>query len=595
MTKASVEFMTEFNPDSLAEEISNMWVSWDNGRNQWLERVQEVTQYIYATSTKDTTNVKNPWSHSTHIPKLTQIYDTLGANYSASMFNRPDFFEFYGSDFESNTLRRKHAIKHYLMHKHNYNNFFQEMQKCLDDWVRAGNCFLRLEYVRQTVTDPGTELPIVTYEGPMPIRVSPNDIVFDYTAKNFQDSPKIIRAIMTRGEFLRKTKDNPDYDQAAIERAMEMYSRLAAYDGDHRRDELNRDAGFSDLLDAYRGGRVEVLDFVGDIYDPHGNVLHKDRLMTVLDRRFIIRDDQIDDYQGFMKIYHCGWRKRPDNLWAMGPLDNIVGMQYLINHLENARADGFDQMLAPDRVFKGQVEVEHDGPVTNYYIDDGEGDVKNLTPDGTVLRAETQIQMKELQMEASAGAPRQTMGFRTPGEKTAFEVQQLISAAQRIFQNKLEAFEKEFVNEILEGELELSVKNLNTYDTIKTLDTEIGLEAFMKISKEDLTARGRLKALGSSHFERRARLSQELQVFEQVLASDPGLAVHFPAQKRAKLWNEVLDLWEYDLYVPFGAIEEQLELQQATQAAQQVSDELAVAQDMMNEADVPAQGGFGVE
>ena len=43
----------------------------------------------------------------------------------------------------------------------------------------------------------------------------------------------------------------------------------------------------------------------------------------------------------------AGWRPRPDNLYAMGPLDNLVGMQYRIDHLENLKSDVFDQIAYP--------------------------------------------------------------------------------------------------------------------------------------------------------------------------------------------------------------------------------------------------------
>lgn len=592
MAKASVEMVQGFEQASLADEISMLVQQWNNGRSQWLERVKEVTEYVYATSTRETTNVKNPWSHSTHIPKLTQIYDNLGANYSAALFGRRDFFDFRAGDRESSTKNKTQGIVTYLRNKHEYSGFFPEMKKCLNDWVRTGNCFVRLDYVVETVIDPIGGGDIITYEGPKATRISPYDITFDYTARSFEESPKAVTAIMTRGELLRKIENSVDeYDQEQVEKALEFYSILAGWS----RAEINKHVqfnndGFSDYANHVTSGRVEVMDFMGDIYDPLEKKLYKDQLITVLDRRFIIRRQRMDNYQGFGKIYHSGWRKRPDNLWAQGPLDNLVGMQYLINHLENARADGFDQMLAPDRVLVGQVEIEHDGPITNYYIDDGNGSVNNLAPDGTVLQADTQIHLKELQMEAYAGAPRQAMGIRTPGEKTAFEVQQLMNAAERLFQNRIEDFEQEFVNPVLEGELELAVKNISGYDVAKTIDDDLGVEMFMEITKEDLTARGLLIAQGASYFERRARLSQELAAFSQILAGDPEMKLHYPAKARAQLWEEVLGFEQFNLYKPFGAIEEQLELMEVKQAAQGVADEIQAAGMTDNELQDQAAG-----
>jgi hypothetical protein len=40
----------------------------------------------------------------------------------------------------------------------------------------------------------------------------------------------------------------------------------------------------------------------------------------------------------------------------MGPLDNLVGMQYRIDHLENLKADVFDLIAFPPLKIKGYVE-----------------------------------------------------------------------------------------------------------------------------------------------------------------------------------------------------------------------------------------------
>ena len=123
-------------------------------------------------------------------------------------------------------------------------------------------------------------------------------------------------------------------------------------------------------------------------------------------------------------IFHVGWRDRPDNLYSMGPLDNLVGMQYRIDHLENLKADVFDQIAYPVLKIRGDVEDFDFEPNARIYLGD-EGDVGYLVPDSTALNADFQIQNIEAKMEMMAGAPREAMGIRSAGEKTAFEVNQL--------------------------------------------------------------------------------------------------------------------------------------------------------------------------
>lgn len=569
MAKASVE-LQGLEPHSLADNIVSLHSSWQNGRMVWLNRVKEVIQYVYATSTRETTNSKNPWSHSTVIPKLTQIHDNLGANYANALFGGRDFFNFSPGRLDDASLKKRTAIVNYLTTKHDYNGFKATMKKLLDDWVQTGNCFARVEYVRDTETDPRTKEEVIVYEGPKVFRISPYDIVFDPTVSEFKDSPKVIREIITRGELFRRI-DSPEgefYDKSEIDRLSKFYSTVSKWSAAdiNKHIQMQMD-GFSSPSDFFSSGKVELLHFIGDIYDTVDGRLHKSRFITIVDQRCVLQNRSLDDLQGFGKIYHAGWRRRPDNLWAQGPLDNLVGMQYLINHLENARADGFDQILSPDRVHIGDVEIEHDGPVTNYYVADAAGDVRNLAPDTTFLNADLQIQMKEAQMEAYAGAPREAMGIRSPGEKTAFEIEELRNAAGRLFQTKIEDFEEALVEPILNGELEVAVNNLSAADVVKVLDDDFGVEEFLTITRDDLTARGRLKARGASHFAKRSQLVRELQTFSTILAADQSMAVHFPPKARAKAWNDALGFERLGLYRPFGAIEEQMEQQEVATAA----------------------------
>src|SRR5690606_29999472 len=122
----------------------------------------------------------------------------------------------------------------------------------------------------------------------------------------------------------------------------------------------------------------------------------------------------------------------------------------------------------------------------------------------------SQIQMLEQRMEMYAGAPREAMGIRTAGEKTAFEVQQLQNAAGRIFQEKVTHFEQELLEKCLNGMLEVSRRNLDTIDVIRVIDDDIGITEFMEITKEDITASGVIRPIGARHFAAQAQLLQNL-------------------------------------------------------------------------------------
>ena len=208
--------------ETLGKEIACMFESWTQARNVWANRVKEVIQYIYATSTRETSNEANGWSHSTHIPKLTQIHDNLGANYAGALLGGREFFTFEPANIDEASVEKRKAVVAYLNTKHDQSGFEQVIRQLLDDWVQTGNCFARVEYVRETVTDPRTGAEVVQYEGPRLKRISPYDIVFDHTAESFQKSAKIFRMLVSKGDLMRRMEEvqGEDYDLDEVERMM---------------------------------------------------------------------------------------------------------------------------------------------------------------------------------------------------------------------------------------------------------------------------------------------------------------------------------------------------------------------------------------
>jgi len=253
----------------------------------------------------------------------------------------------------------------------------------------------------------------------------------------------------------------------------------------------------------------------------------------------------------------------------MGPLDNLVGMQYRIDHLENLKADVFDFIAFPMTKIKGVVEEFEVKPGGRVYVGD-EGDVTYLVPDATALNADFQIRELENKMEELAGAPRQAMGIRTPGEKTKYEVQTLENATGRIFQNKISFFERNFLEEALNDMLELSRRNISGSDLVRTLDDDIKVVNFLSITKEDITANGRLRAKGASHFAKEAMLVQNLtNLANSAIGQDPAVKAHMSGKKLAKLFEEVFDLEKYELYGENIRIVEEQETARMVQQAQE--------------------------
>jgi len=557
----------------IANEITRCWETWNGSRSEWRDRVEENKKYVLATSSRETTNVQNPHSHTTHVPKIAQIHDNLLANYLSALFPHDDWLRFEGNDPDAEQFDKKQAVLAYINTKNKLNKFRQVIQERINAWIIYGNAFAGVTYKQEIHQDPETGEILPGYVGPWLYRISPDDIVFNPLASNFESSPKVIRSLKTLGELHRDLEQNPELQYSAdiiqeLTKHREMLNEMSDTAID-KHVQMQFD-GFGSASLYYKSGYVEILEFYGDIYDTESGTWLKNRVITVADRQYVIRNEPLGTWTGRPNIFHVGWRIRPDNLWAMGPLDNLVGMQYLINHLENARADAFDQMIDPDRVISGDVDYEVRGAAIDYYVTDPQigGGVQYLAPDTTVLNADFQIQRKEEQMEEYAGAPREAMGIRTPGEKTAFEVSSLQNAASRIFQSKITYFEEQFLEPIINAEIEVARQNIDGTDLVRVIDDDFGVTEFLSITKADLLANGTLVPIGARHFARQATLVQNLQQFMAAMQQDPMLAQHFPAENLARAWEDLLGFKRLELFEKFGRVEEEVEFERLRRAGQ---------------------------
>lgn len=574
MAGETIELETVINPDQLAVEIANRWTTWNNLRQSKVEEWKELRNYLYATDTKTTSNAILPWSNNTTTPKLTQIMDNLHANYFATLFPQKRWFKFEANDRDSNIKSKRDTIQAYMENKVRQSAFENTVSDLVYDYIQYGNCFATVKW-EENYTYTEAEGLSANYIGPRIVRISPFDIVFNPTASSFEKSPKVIRSIVTIGEIKRMADTDPVYEQA-FNKIMANRSVVGRSEIEYAKSEAFVADGFSSIQQYYESDYVEVLTFYGDIFD--GEEFHNSRVITVIDRSYVVANEQEPSWFGRSPIFHAGWRPRPDNLYAMGPLDNLVGMQYRIDHLENLKADVFDQIAYPMLKIRGDVEDFEFQPAGRIYLGE-EGDVGYMAPDATALQADMQIRILEDKMEEMAGAPKQAMGFRTAGEKTAFEVQSLQNAASRIFEHKTAHFERVFLEPILNAMLEIARRNMSKADVVRVLNPNNGLSLFQEVTRDDITANGKIIPIGARHFAERARRVQNLQQMYQIKLADPSVATHLSGKEFARILAE--ELGEPTLFSENIAVVEQLKTQQTAQEAEaQAQQDLMVKQDL---------------
>lgn len=561
MSKPTLDVEHLISPEGLATDIGNKFQEWNSYRSQWLGEKKELRNYLFATDTTTTSNKALPWMNSTTTPKLTQIYDNLKANYEAALFPNSNYIRWEADDLDSDDGRKRKIIQAYMDNKLRQSKFIIEARRLIDDYIMYGNAFASVSW-EANYNKVGEDI-IAGYIGPVVKRISPNDIVFDPSASSFNKTPKIVRSLIGLGELRRDIENGAEWKQQVFDRILTNRNEVNGGTSLEKSEAFVAD-GFSSIEHYYGSSYVELLTFYGDIYDTVSGELKENRMITVVDRAYVIQDEPIPSWLGRDPIYHAGWRARPDNLYAMGPLDNLVGMQYRIDHLENLKADVFDQIAMPMLKIQGDVEDFEYRPLGRIYLGE-EGDVAPLVPDATALNADMQIQVLENKMEEMAGAPRQAMGIRTPGEKTAFEVQSLQNAAGRIFQHKAAQFEMEFVEPIMNAMLEAARRNMDVEDTIRVYDDPTGANFYASVTREDITAKGSIVPVGARHYAERA---QRVQNINQLMSFKgmPDVGVHLSGKKVAELL--AYEIGEEDLYGENIAVDEQLETQGRMQDAE---------------------------
>ena len=567
-----------FDDDKLANKISDMWVRWDSARSTWKSDIQELRQYLFATDTRKTSNSALPWKNSTVTPKLTQIRDNLHANYMAALFPSENWFFWESTDKDTELAKKRYAITNYMKQKLKASNFQLLVSQLVYDYIDYGNVVVTYDYVRDIISDSNGNV-VSRYVGPKAYRINPSDLVFNPLAEDFSKTPVVRRMLKSIGDLMNDIETKPalNYNKAVLDKALSF--RQNYRDDPEFKKEVNLAIdGFGSADEYLDSDMVELLEFWGDVYDPDTKQLLRNQLVTIIDRKWILRKQPNPLWTGHKPMYHCGWRLRSDNLWAQGPLDQLVGMQYRIDHLENLKADVFDLIAYPIMKVKGTTveEFEYE-PGATVFVGD-EGDVEFLRPDATALQADLQINELMGRMEELAGAPKQAMGIRTPGEKTKYEVQSLENAAGRIFQSKVSWFERNILEPLLNGMLAESIRNFEGVERIRAVDEDFGNEIYVEVTKADLTAAGKLYPIGARHFGEQARFIQELSQTMSAIAAMPTVAAHISGKAIAKALEENLGWQNYKIVQDNAAIFEQADTQRlVNQVSEDVQTEAAVS------------------
>jgi len=552
-----------------AKVIDDVWRRLSFERTDWLNKTQEVRRYLTAHSTADTEVGQTlPWKNKTTIPKLTQIKENLQAYYMAALIPHDEWFRWEGRDEESH--QKANLIEEYMRTKVRMGKYRNALEKMVTDWIVYGNCFGGITWEHNTTISNITGEEITNYVGPKLFRISPLDCVIDKRAPSFEKSPFIRRKFIPISELLQHNEVSDfKYDESSLEQLRDYRSGAREDWTEFFKEQGYEIDGFQSYTDYFDSQYVEILEYWGDIFVKETGEVERNRVVVVAERSFVLLDMENPSWNGKKPFVHAGWRVLPDNLYGQGPLDNLVGMQYRCDHLENLKADTFDQIVHPVIKIRGdEVEPFEWGPGAKIYVGT-DGDAEVMRPDATVLQANTEIAIYHGMMEQMSGSPREMMGFRTPGEKTAFEVDVLQQGANRMFQDKLNRFEEYVIGPSLSIMFEMIVRNLDIEDVARTFNDDTQALTLTELTKEDVVADGVLHPMGAKYFSDRMRRAQELQNFMTILQNEKT-APHVSGLSAAKAIENELGFEKYNMVQENVGIMEQMNTQQLIQQFQQM-------------------------
>lgn len=580
MTKKVLEIqgILKGNSNDLAERLVAVYEKWRIQKLQKETEWKELQKYIFATDTSTTTNSTLPWRNSTTIPKLAQIRDNLHANYMDALFPNEEWLVWDGDDAEAVEKEKRRIIEVYVKNKAKSSGIRETISDLVYDYIDYGNLFAEVIWVDENHIDPILKEKVSTYVGPKVRRISPFDHVFDPTAASYNDSPKFTRYLKSIGELKKEilTRPDLDFDEKVLQTVIDQRRNISAYSmEDINKAEGYIADGFGTLSEYLGSGLIEMIEFEGDWYDVETDTLLENKIITIIDGDKILRQIDNPNWLGVDNKVHVGWRDRPDNLYAMGPLDNLVGMQYRLDHLENLKADALDLTILPPLEIRGDVEPFTWGPRAQIRIPE-DGGVKPLPPNQAAFQVNNEINFLMATMEEMAGAPKQAMGIRTPGEKTAFEVQTLENNAGRIFHSKTSKLEIRGLEKLMNLFLENAKRNMDIKDVVKVIDDDLGVAEFLTITRDDITAKGKLRPMGARHFAARAQLMQNLN---GIHGGPLGVMLdpHTSRKAMTTLIEETMGLGKYELYKDNIGVVEQTETQRLVNEAQNEISKEAVA------------------
>ena len=576
------------------DELTMQFTNMENARAKADADARELMDFLDATDTRSTTNSNLPFKNSTTVPKLANIYQTMETTFMEHLIPNRNWVDFVGFDNDSVRSEKREAVKSYVRGKAEASNLAGVLERLIGDFIVRGFCATHNRHVKHTTTTVENRT-INNYTGTVAERLSPADTFWDVTASTLPRANKCIRTLYTMGGLKKEIRDGTfplmseeDFQKLRDERRSVREALSDGYNGRRKYDSLHK-KGYGDMMNYINEGVVEVLRFYGTFYDEQNDELWDNYEITLIDRKIVGRKESLDNWQGSQAIHITVFEFQKDTLAPIGPLHRLVGMQYKLDKRENFREDMHDKFLHPTLKTIGDVREKgvRGGPDHKFEAEEG-GDAVWMTPPAEVLQQDNSIILIMQLMEDLSGSPKESIGQRTAGEKTKFEVQLLDRGQNKTFRSKVKKFERELLSPTLNDYLTQGRQHLDGADLVKTYNTALGASKFVEVTAQDLNLNGEMVAQGATLFAEKANT---LQFLERVHTGPLGAALG-PHTSRVNLMRTVEqlgDVEQYDIYTFGIGVQEDQKLQQLVQQANNRTEEQGMTPEATGEPESNTQ------
>lgn len=559
----------------IASLITDRWVTLWEQRKKLRSMDHEVQEYLHATSTKGTANQKDHegQGHTTNIPMLYKTKEMLVALYMDMIFPSTSYMKWTGqAAVDKKTVSKGQATAEYMRKKMAYRPNAKAALQLITDFVERGRV-ASLTGFERVMRENKVGTKDVYYEGPTIKRLHPESYVFDVTATDVQSTPKIIRQVYPMAQIMRMHEDGSKIYTKEIMNKLTSRRResQAGFSEDRAKYITMNMHGLGNYSAYLQSGNVEVLVFLGDLYDNVSNTLLRDQHILIVDRADVLYQETSTMITGDNFHYHV-YEPFENTLGGLGPLHKVVGLQYALNHTQNMKANAVDLEVKPPTKFMGGDATQEIEPGARLIMDTDE-DISFLNVQTQALQLNNDQSFTMGMYEQVTGIPSELSGIRTPGEKTATEHNSIISSGQRIPLTKAKYFEQFFWEPILQSMLEIAKENMQGTDFVAILNTETGQQDFMEVGRDDLAASGDIAPIGARGLAEESRALREFLEITQNPVMAQLLQPHISGKQLARKVEKSLN-WEHSgVLRDFVQLTEQAELQDLATVADQKGQE----------------------